>query len=64
VNIQLLTVAEAAQRLRIGRTSAYRLVWSGELPVVDIAAKGSPPKLRVRLDKLEELIERRTLTAA
>lgn len=64
MNIQLYTVAEAGRRLRVSRSSAYRLVRDGELQVVDIARKGSPPKLRVRCDHLEALIERRTLVAA
>lgn len=63
-DIQLYTVADAGRRLRVSRSSAYRLVHDGELPVVDIARKGSKPKLRVRGDHLAELIERRTLVAA
>lgn len=64
MTIQLLTVVEAGRRLRVSRSSAYRLVHDGELQVVDIARKGSKPKLRVRCDHLEALIERRTLAAA
>lgn len=64
MSIQLYTVVEAGRRLSVSRSSAYRLVRDGELPVVDVAATGSKPKLRVRDDHLAELIERRTLVAA
>lgn len=63
-NVQLYTVAEAGRRLGVSRSSAYRLVAAGEFKVVDVAATGSKPKLRVRHDDLEALIERRTLVAA
>jgi excisionase family DNA binding protein len=63
--IELVTIEEAGRRLGVSRSSAYRLMRDGELPVVDMARKGSSrPKLRVRVDRLIELVERRTLTAA
>ncbi|MFG2901524.1 excisionase family DNA-binding protein [Streptomyces zaomyceticus] len=35
-NLALLTVEEAARRLRIGRTLCYRLIGSGELESVPV----------------------------
>ena len=46
----LLTVEEAAELLRIGRTQAYRLVRDGELRSVKIGASRRIP--RAALDEL------------
>jgi len=40
-----------------------RLIAAGELPVIDIATPGSPPKLRVRGSDWEAYLERQTRTA-
>lgn len=40
----LLTVADLAQVLRIGRNSAYRLVRSGEIPSIRIGRAYRVPK--------------------
>lgn len=46
----VLTVAEAARRLRIGRNSAYEAVQRGELPVLRIGRRLLVP--RVALERL------------
>jgi excisionase family DNA binding protein len=36
MNDELLTIEEATQRLRVGRTTVYLLMTSGELPSINI----------------------------
>lgn len=48
----VLTIPEAARVLRIGRTAAYELARTGEIPTVRIGARC----LRVPRHKLEALI--------
>lgn len=61
----LLTVEQAARRLRISRPTAYRRIAARELPVVDVAPEGaSRPRLRVPSEAVDELIKRRALDAA
>ena len=61
----LLTVEEAANKLGISRPTAYRMVASGEIPVVDVARKGARrQKLRVPVKALDDLIKQRSLDAA
>ncbi len=50
----LLTVEEAAQRLGIGKTLAWELVWNGELPSVRLGRC-----VRIPLAALEEWIAQR-----
>ena len=45
----LLTVEEAAKRLRLGRTFVYRLISSGELESVTGAAAASPRRMPHRV---------------
>lgn len=49
----LLTVPEAARRLSIGRSTAYRLIEDGTLPVVHIGRA-----VRVPADALSEYVAR------
>jgi excisionase family DNA binding protein len=58
----LSTPAEAAQRLRVGIRTVYRLVESGDLRAVNVAAKGGT-RLRIREDDLAAFIETRTASA-
>ncbi len=51
----LLTVEEVAERLAIGKTLAWELVWSGKLPSVRIGRC-----VRVPLGALEAWIAERT----
>lgn len=51
----LLTVPEVARRLRIGRTLAYRLVQTGEIPGVRVSRR----VVRVRPRDLELFIAHR-----
>jgi excisionase family DNA binding protein len=48
----VLTVAEAAEQLRIGRTTAYRLCANGDLPTIRV---GNSIRIPVRplIDKLQ-----------
>lgn len=56
----LLTRAETLRRLRIGKTTLYGLIHSGELPQVDFG----PRTKRYRVDDVERLVERKTAGAA
>lgn len=50
---QLLTIAQAAERLGCSESHVYRLIASGALPVADISTPGSrQPKSRVPEDDL------------
>jgi len=51
----LLTVEEAAERLRVGRTKVYALIRSGEIPSVQIGRLR-----RIHVDALNEYAERLT----
>ena len=50
----LLTIPEAARKLRIGRTLTYELIADGELEVVHIGRAA-----RVPLEALADFVERR-----
>lgn len=52
-NTQLLTPAEAAEHLAIGRTTVYALMASGEIPTVKIGRSR-----RIRPEALDAFIER------
>jgi len=55
---QLLTINEAAGRLRCSRAHVYRLIAARVLPVTDIAGPGArKPKTRVRADGLRRYID-------
>ena len=49
----LLTVKEAAQRLALGRSMAYRLIQNGALKSVKVGSAR-----RVRVNDLEDFVER------
>ncbi len=55
----LLTVEEAAERLRIGRTSMYRLVSTGEIETVTVGRLR-----RVPVECLDEYVARLRGTSA
>ena len=52
----LLTIPEAARRLRIGRTLAYELIGAGTLEVVHIGRA-----VRVPVDAVDDFVERRRI---
>jgi excisionase family DNA binding protein len=58
---ELLTVGEAARRLKKSRMSVYRLIGSGDLPAFRASASDTGP-LRVREDDLAAWLERRRVT--
>jgi excisionase family DNA binding protein len=49
----LLTPNEVAERLRVGKSTVYKLIASGELPSVRVASL-----LRVRVSDLEKFLEK------
>jgi excisionase family DNA binding protein len=53
----LLTVEQAARRLNIARSTAWRLIATGELPAIRV---GSHPRAPVRIDprELDEWLRR------
>lgn len=61
--MSLYTVPEAAEYLRVHRSTVYALIADGDLPVVDISRKGSTrPKSRIRTQDLDRWIKTRTRT--
>lgn len=50
----LVTSAEAARILSIGRTAVYQLIWSGELTPIHIGRS-----VRISVDELETFVQRR-----
>lgn len=50
--MELLTIAEAAKRLRLGRSTTYALAERGELPVVRFGKS-----VRVVAELLDKMIE-------
>ena len=55
--IPFLKIPEVAAELRIDRSSAYRLIRSGQLPAIQLATGPGPGQiLRVRADELERFI--------
>ena len=58
---ELLTIDEAAERLRCSKSHIYRLISSGSLGHVDISIPGSgKPKTRIRLRDLASFIQSST----
>jgi excisionase family DNA binding protein len=49
----LLTVEQAADRLGLGRTKTYQLMWSGEIEAVKIGRS-----VRVPVASLDQFVER------
>lgn len=60
---QLLSVTEAAERLACSRGHVYGLIAAGSLRAVEIKAKGTRSKTRVREDDLEAFIDANTRVA-
>jgi len=56
---ELVTVREAAERLRLGETLTRGLIKSGQLPTVRFGRA-----IRIRVTDLDELIERSTSRVA
>lgn len=59
---RVLTIADVAARLNVGRATVYRLIANGALRVVNVAVTGT--RMRVREDDLSAFIEQRTVDAA
>jgi excisionase family DNA binding protein len=55
----LLRIPEAAERLALSRSAVYRLIWSGELPVVKIGTA-----IRIPSDAIREWVEARVQAVA
>jgi len=54
----VLDIPETAARLRIGRSSVYRLIYSGDLETTDVGT-GASPRTRVFEDSVTALLDRR-----
>jgi len=64
---RLLTLAETGERIGVSARTVQRLISSGELRAVDVAATkgdGSRARLRVREDDLTKWINARTAKSA
>ena len=58
---QLLTMKKVADRLAVGLQTAYRRVYAGELPWVNVASPGARrASIRVAESAVAEFIEKRT----
>lgn len=64
MNTELLTIPEAAERLKCSKGSVYRLISLGQLRAVDLSVTGTRSKSRVRSDDVQALIEERTRSAS
>jgi excisionase family DNA binding protein len=63
-SIEILTIPEAAARLKCSRGTVYNLIAAGDLDVTDIAPTGSTtPKTRVLADSLDALLRSRIANA-
>lgn len=56
---QLLTLAEVGQQLGVSAVTAWRRVRGGELPAINVGARGSRPQLRVRSSAIEKYLRER-----
>lgn len=61
---QLLSIASAAEQLDCSRGHIYGLIAAGKLRAVEVKAKGSKSKTRVRAEDLEAFIEANTRQAS
>lgn len=58
MSARLLSIPEVAALLSCSRWHVYKLINTGEIPVVDIAAPGSTSTItRVREDDLERYVD-------
>ena len=58
---ELLTVAEAAEKLRVGTAVVYRLIGEGELFAHDITSEGSKkPIWRIPVGSVAKFLKRRS----
>ena len=60
MSIQLLTVPEAGEKLRVSPNTVLRLIALGKLRAVDVAATGRGTRTRVRDDDLQAYINANT----
>lgn len=56
---RLLTVPAAAAALGVHKQTAYRMVWAGLLPWVNVGLGKSRPRVRVRESAVKALIQSR-----
>lgn len=61
MNAQLLTVAEAAKRLGVGKDTVYRLIARNELKAFDVAVESSRTNTRVSEDAIEAFLANRRI---
>lgn len=54
---EYLTVREVAAVMRVHPQTAYRLVWSGQLPHINIGQGKSRPRFRVRRSAVDALMK-------
>lgn len=62
VDADALTIPETAQRLRVGRSTVYRLIASGALTTTDVSSRGRP-RLRVEPSAVAAFLAKRRLAA-
>lgn len=59
----VLKVDEVARMLRVSRQTVYRMVWSGELPWVNVGRGKSRPRIRIRESAVQRYLESRERAA-
>lgn len=64
MTIRLLSITHAAQVLDCSRGHVYGLIAAGKLRAVELKAKGTRSKTRIRAEDLEEFIEANTRRAS
>jgi len=61
---QLLTPAEAGERLRVHRQTVYRMIWAGELPWTNVGRGRTRPRIRIPEPAVEAYIASHTCRGA
>lgn len=60
MSVRLLSVKEVAALWGVDKQTVYRLIWSGHLPFVDLAAPGSArARIRIRESVAEQYVTSR-----
>lgn len=63
LDVQLYTVPETAELLKVSRGTVYNLISAGELRAVHVATDKGRAKTRIRSDDLASFIDSRTAPA-
>jgi excisionase family DNA binding protein len=54
-----LTVLQAAELMKVGKMTVYRLVWAEELPRINVGGGKSRPRFRIRRSAVDRWMKSR-----